>query len=162
MPASNNLAIDLGPETFSSLSNDTFTFEDRSKTATNTSAMGSIGFFRFPKLSEGAVQIITKLQSYKLLLPNWDGNGAIAPPEDVVDKVISFVHKAEKNLLPFYFVAPGPNGEIVIEFKRMNREASVYFNADGSTELVLNEGNNFVLEGTPEEHYKNLLTFINT
>ena len=65
------------------------------------------------------------------------------------------------NLLPLYFVAPGPNGEVVIEFRHGNREAAAYFNTDGSTELILNEGNHFVLEGTLEENYKDLLSFNN-
>jgi hypothetical protein len=68
---------------------------------------------------------------------------------------------ADKNLLPFYFTAPGPNGELVVEFKRGNKEAAAYFNPDNTTELILSENNQTILEGSVEINYKDLLQFIN-
>jgi type I restriction enzyme S subunit len=106
-------------------------------------------------------QFITKLESFKSLEPNWDSYGAQPPSSKTVETAINFVKKADKNELPLYFVAPGPNGELVIEFRKGKKEASAFINPDGSTELILNEGNNYVLEGTLEDNYKDLLNFIN-
>ena len=115
----------------------------------------------FTPLSDSAKQFIAKVQSFKSLEPNWDSNGALPPSKENVDLAISFIAKTDKNLLPLYFVAPGPNGELVIEYRKGNKEASVYISSDGSMELILNEGNNFFLEGTVEENYRDLLNFIN-
>jgi type I restriction enzyme S subunit len=113
------------------------------------------------ELSSPTKQFITKLESFKSLEPNWDSYGAQPPSSKTVETAISFVKKADKNELPLYFVAPGPNGELVIKFRKGKKEASAFINPDGSTELILNEGNNYVLEGTLEDNYKDLLNFIN-
>lgn len=118
-------------------------------------------FVTAPIMSEKAIQIISKLNSFKALQPNWDSYGAIPPRKSTIDKAISTVKKFDENQLPLYFTAPGPNGELVIEFKNGEKEAAAYINPDGSTELVMNEGDNFVLEGTLEDNYKDLLKFIN-
>ena len=112
-------------------------------------------------LSEIAAQMIAKAKSFKSLQDNWDSHGAIAPTSENIERAISFIKHADKNLLPFYFTAPGPNGELVVEFKKGSKEAAAYFNPDGTTELVMNEGDVFLEEGTIENNYKDLLQFIN-
>ncbi|MDQ2656355.1 MAG: hypothetical protein M3Y60_02960 [Bacteroidota bacterium] len=64
-------------------------------------------------------------------------------------------------LLPFYFAAPGPNGDLAIDFKSGNKEAAVYFNPEGETEFILSDNSQIVFEGSLAAHYKNLLLFIN-
>ena len=163
MPASSNLTIDFEPETSSSVwTQNNLRYFDRKRIATNATMMGLMFYnTTFSPLSDSAKQFITKLQSFKSLELNWDSNGALPPSKENVDLAISFIAKTDKNLLPLYFVAPGPNGELIIELRKGNKEASVYINPDGGTELILNEGSNFVLEGTVEENYRDLLNFIN-
>ena len=108
------------------------------------------------------IPVISKIKSFEHLKPNWDSYGAIPPSGDTVEKAVAFIRRADSNLLPVYFVAPGPNGEIVVEFRNGNREASVYFNPDGSDDVILSEGNEVLSEGTLDEDYQNLLSFIKT
>ena len=161
MPALSNLVLDHDTEVNSSVSTTDYyspIFGNRKSAVTSATRIGIVFF----ELSNPTKQFITKLHSFKSLEQNWDSYGAQPPSNNSVEAAISFVKKADKNDLPLYFVAPGPNGELVIEFRKGNKEASAFINPDGSTELVLNEGNNYVLEGTLEENYKDLLAFINS
>lgn len=164
MTVSSKLTLEFDSEIGSSVwaSDNIWYYGDRKHLATNTTMIG-VMFYNttFTPLSDSAKQFITKLNSFKSLETNWDSYGAQPPSEENVNQAISFVAKADKNLLPLYFVAPGPNGELVLEFRKGNKEASAYINPDGSTELILNEGNHYVLEGTMEDNYKDLLNFIN-
>ena len=153
------LDIDPTVETSSSLatgywSNDRISFA-------NTTRVMYLSFVSF-SLTEGAKQIVNKINSFKELHENWDGHGAIPPSVDVIDDAISFVRKADKNLLPFYFAAPGPNGELAIEFRKADKEAAVYFNPEGGNEVLFTRGNQITFEGLLEGNYKNLILFLNT
>ncbi len=164
MPASSNLTLELEPEICSSVWTQNYLrYFSRKRIGANATRIGVVFYnTTFTPLSDSAKHFITKLHSFKSLSANWDSYGAQPPSEKNIEVAISFIAKADKNLLPFYFVAPGPNGELVLEFRKGNKEASAYFNPDGSTELILNDGNNFVLEGTVEGNYKDLLNFINS
>lgn len=160
MIASNNLLLDFDPisESTPAIAYGINWVTD--KFAANTT---SLVYFSMASitLSEEAKQIISKLNQFKVLNENWDSYGAIPPSIESVEKAIRFVKKADKNLLPFYFTAPGPNGELVIEFRKGNREAAVYFNPDGTTELIHSENHQTQLEGSLEKNYRDLLNFIN-
>ncbi len=106
-------------------------------------------------------KIINKVNGFKHLGENWDSYGALPPTTETIEQAIRFIKKADKNILPFYFSAPGPNGELVIEFRSGNREAAAYFNPEATTELILSENNQTVLEVSLEENYRDLLNFIN-
>lgn len=157
MTVSNNLILDIDQE------NDTSSFlsgiTDRKSIATNTTSIFYVSFVS--PFSESAKQILNKINDFRALKENWDSYGATPPSDAVIDEAVSFVRKADKNLLPFYFAAPGPNGELVIEFKKGNKEAAAYFNPDGGSELVLSDNNQILFEGFLEENYKDLLLFIN-
>jgi len=159
MTASNNLILDFEPEINSSaLPNTTIWYAGNRKSASTTTVVHTV----FSSLTEEAKSIVSKIKSFKKLEPNWDSYGAVPPSADNIDRAISFVKRADKNLLPFYFTAPGPNGELVLEFRQGNKEAATYFNPDGTTELILTEGNDLFLEGTVEGNYKDLLGFVNS
>lgn len=113
------------------------------------------------KLSDSAREMVAKLKGFLILKDNWDTYGAMPISNETVDNAITFVKKADKNLLPLFFTAPGPNGELVIELRRGNREAAVYFNSEGKNELLFSENNKIVFEGILDNNYKTLLQFIN-
>lgn len=163
MQASNSLTLDFDPGTGSSVSIEIDPYlEKRKSTIKNTTVVGKTFYGgTFSPLSDVTVQFIGKLLSFKSLESNWDTYGAIPPSTENIYRAIEFLYKADKNLLPIYFVAPGPNGELVAEFRRGDKEAAVYFNIDGSTELILSEASHIVLEGTLDGNYRDLLTFIN-
>ncbi len=158
MPVSSSLLLDFEPEINTSTGAGDFWFVDNRRSVANTTVMT---YVLNSTPSDSAKKMMEKLQSFKCLNTNWDSYGALPPSVENIDRAILFVKQADKNLLPFYFVAPGPNGEIVLEFKEGNKEAAAYFNPDGTTELILSEGDNFILEGTLEENYKGLLQYVN-
>lgn len=152
--------IDQEIDTSSLLPRGGYSITDRKSIAHNTTSIVYLSFTS-PSLTEAAKQIVNKINGFKTLEENWDSYGAIPPSKEIIDEVINFVRKADKNLLPFYFAAPGPNGELVIEFKRGTKEAAAYFTPDGATELILSDNNQTMFEGSLEENYKDLLLFIN-
>ncbi|MDV3310531.1 MAG: hypothetical protein LOY03_17115 [Cyclobacteriaceae bacterium] len=163
MIVSNSNTVGCQPELGSSILADDFPHFGKRKSSSANTSIESLIIFHVPPfdLSTSAAQFISKIKSFEHLKPNWDSYGAIPPSGDTVEKAVAFVRRADSNLLPVYFVAPGPNGEIVVEFRNGNREASVYFNPDGSDDVILSEGNEVVSEGTLDEDYQNLLSFIN-
>lgn len=155
MPASSNLLLDFEPSTSSSVLEEN---SERTSFANTTSV--SYSFYKFAPISVSAKEQIARIDAFKNLHENWDHNGAIPPAEMTIDNAKAFIIKADRNLLPFYFSAPGPNGEVSIEFRKGNKEAAVYINPDSTTEIVLNEGNTIIFEGNLEGNYKRLLSFI--
>lgn len=104
---------------------------------------GSTRVLAVPYLSGPSLkarEILKKVLHYKFLVANWDGNNAVPPLYETVDKAFAFVSAADDYDLPFYFTAPGPNGEIIIEFKQGTKTAEVYFNEDHTTEMILYNG----------------------
>lgn len=162
MTASNSLLLDCDPEVefVPAITNDVYRITNKMYISTATSVV--YNSFASTSFSEEAKQMINRLRGFRSLEENWDSYGAIPPKPVTIESAIRFVKKADKNLLPFFFAAPGPNGELVIEFKKGNKEAAAYFNPEGTTELILSENNQTRLEGPLEDNYKNLLTFINT
>ncbi|MFZ5972941.1 MAG: hypothetical protein ACOYXA_15245 [Bacteroidota bacterium] len=159
MIASNNLLLDCDPgiDTIPSAASDLY---QRGKYF-STSATSVVYISLTEAFSEEAKQIVGKLNSFRALPENWDSYGAVPPSTATIEKAVRFVKRADRNLLPFYFAAPGPNGEVTVEFRRGSREAAVYFDSDGNTELVLSDKNKIEFEGSLEANYRALLNFIN-
>ncbi len=79
---------------------------------------------------------------------NWDGNGAAAPSEKVLNVAINFLTSADEYDLPVYFTAPGPNGEIVLEYKNGKNTAEIFFEEDNIPEMILYTEKEQVYAGT--------------
>lgn len=97
---------------------------------------------------------INKIKSYSLLESNWDGYGASKPKIIVINKTIEFLRMADDEGIEPYFVAPGPNGEVLLEFKNDKLEAEIYFNEDGDNQILIYDDDECVLEGDLEENYE--------
>jgi len=97
--------------------------------------------------SDKAREIIRKIYHYKYLPAGWDESGGDPPSEKTINDAIGFSEIADEYDLPFYFTAPGPNGEIVIEFKSLDKAAEVYFDEDGLSEMILYAGKEQVYAG---------------
>ena len=63
--------------------------------------------------------------------------------------------------LPFYFTAPGLNGEIILEYQQDDKSAELFFNADGSTELLLFKHDHCALETNLKQGLSTLINFFN-
>lgn len=105
-----------------------------------------------PRLSSKAKEILQKLSSFKKLPENWDRNNAAKPLIKSINSAYEFVEQSDECDLPLYFTAPGPNGEIVVEFKKGDFSAEVYFNEDGSREMILYTGKNQVIVNNVSIH----------
>jgi hypothetical protein len=93
-----------------------------------------------PTPSAKAKEFIRKLHTYKNLPENWDSNGAVAPEEQIVLKACLLILSTDDLDLPLYFVAPGPNGEVVVDYKNGINAAEVFLNEDGTEEMILYKG----------------------
>ncbi len=102
--------------------------------------------------------LLQKLDRFAELKNNWDSYGAKAPTARVVQEAKNFLIENHYLDLPFYFIAPGVNGEIMLEFSKGNKAAEVFF-TDNSTELLLYDNNKTVLEGTLENDFPALIRF---
>lgn len=109
-----------------------------------------------PEMRFSTRKAINKIKSYSDLENNWDGYGAVKPTDKTINNSTNFLRKADEDGLEVYFVAPGPNGEIVIEFKRDNLEAEIYFNGDGTDQVLIYDADNCVIEGAIKDHYEDL------
>lgn len=90
-----------------------------------------------PELSIKAKEFLYKLYNYNRLEMNWDGNEAIPPSENTIQTAANFLSVMDEFDLPIYFTAPGPNGEIVLEYKNNENTAEVFFENDNLQEMLL-------------------------
>jgi hypothetical protein len=107
----------------------------------NTASINLVNVSFISPLSVSAFEIVKKLNKFKLLKDNWDNNDGVAPNKILIDTAIEFVNKMDKFDLTFYFTAPGPNGEILVELKNGKNTTEVYFNEDLTTEMILYKSN---------------------
>jgi hypothetical protein len=118
----------------------------------------------FPEINAikpSILMLFQQLKQFEKLEENFDGYGAASPSQKAINVARNFLAKFMHTALPFYFVSPGVNGEILMEFKLGNKTAEIYFNEDGSNELLFFEGPENILEGNIELHLKLLFDFFN-
>lgn len=117
----------------------------------------------FPKrtgIRSRVQELWLKVERFRALQENWDSYGALPPSKTAIDSAIDFLRKVNQTQLPLYFAAPGVNEEVMVEFKGEGAKAAeVYFNPDGSTELLLFQDDEVELEGDLEENYPDLIQF---
>ena len=109
----------------------------RQSTYSLTSSVGeSLNDFT-ANYADVTIVFIHRITSFLKLNENWDSYNAAKPDSLAIRKAIQFVKAFDRfNIYPF-FTAPGPNGEILVEFKNQNRSTEAYFNPDGSSEFIL-------------------------
>lgn len=116
-------------------------------------------FSRSRYCDEKIAGVLQQLQKIADLHNNWDSYGAEAPGDLAVANARHFIVENQNTLLPFYFVAPGVNGEVMLEFNSGQKSAELYFNPDGSNELLLYRDDETELEGTLEDHFNDLMDY---
>lgn len=124
---------------------------------------GSSSIYLSPQIgfSDRIAELFQKLNRIGKLAHNWDSYQAAAPSPAAITKARNFLIDNHTLALPFYFLAPGVNGEILIEFQEDGRSAELYFLPDGQTELILFEKDEVALEGSLAHHFRDLLDFFN-
>jgi hypothetical protein len=104
-----------------------------------------------PELSSKAKAVLHRLYSFKQLKLNWNGNGALVPEEEVIKAATNFLFLLDEYDLPIYFTAPGPNGEIVLEYKNGQNSAEIFFESDNFSEMLLYNGDVQIYAGKIEK-----------
>ncbi len=112
-------------------------------------------------LSDEVAEMNLKLNRLASLTQNWDSYQADAPSHIAITRAQSFLKQNHFLDLPFYFLAPGVNGEVMIEFKKGIHAAELYFLADGADELILFEDDEVKFEGTLSNDFRKLISFFN-
>lgn len=125
--------------------------------------LGSSSIYLSPRkgFSDRIAEMFQKLKRIGQLSPNWDTYQAAAPSPRAIADARNFLIENHTLALPFYFLAPGVNGEVMIEFQKNDRSAELYFLPDGQTELILFENDEVALEGNLDLHFRQLLNFFN-
>lgn len=103
---------------------------------------------------------ISKIESFKNLNDNWDSYGAEIPSLIAIENAKNFIKLANKDGLEVYFTAPGRNGDVLVEFQLTNRiSAEIYFNRDGSDELLIFGDAECITEGNIDSNYIELISY---
>lgn len=113
-----------------------------------------------PELSGEARRILEKLEGFKQLGENWDTYQAAAPTATAIRQAEKMVRRLDAEGAPFFFTAPGPNGEIVVELKHRHKTAEIYFYTDEPSDFVLFDGDQSVKEGFTDQDFHQIIDFI--
>lgn len=88
------------------------------------------------KLTDTTLFEIIKLYSFLQLPENWDSYNAAKPSKVAVENAIDFTLRlGQRGQLPF-FMAPTPNGDILIELKDNNVTLEILFGEDGANRVT--------------------------
>lgn len=128
----------------------------RNYIARNSTVFPDLNFF-----SREITDFIQKLNDFARLKDNWDSYGAEVPSKISIKNARQFLLNNAQVVLPFYFVSPGVNGEVMIELKNENKSAEIYFLPDSSSELVMFDGDDCIFEGSLNEAFSTLIQFFN-
>lgn len=111
-------------------------------------------------LSKKSSDAIAKINQFLNLEENWDSYGSDRPSEISVENAKEYILKADVDGLNVYFTAPGRNGDIMVEYRLTKRiSAELYFNSDGSNEVLIFGDDECISEGKIEDKYGELLQY---
>lgn len=79
---------------------------------------------------------INKLQSFLQLPENWDSYGAAKPAKTAVENAIHFIISLANRQQEPFFIAPSPNGDILVELKANNVSLEFIFGEDGTNYIT--------------------------
>lgn len=85
--------------------------------------------FRFPE-SEGFelnARVLRLLAEFYTLQENWDGDDALAPDTEALKQAESLVRQLQRTGQKVYHVAPGPNGEILVDLRENGKSVEILF-----------------------------------
>ena len=116
-----------------------------------------------PELSKEAKSAIAKIEEFLALQKDWDSYGASVISRIAADMARRFITRCDSDGLSVYFVSPGRDGEVMVEFQSSkNKSAEIYFTDDGTSELIIfDSDSNSVAEGSIEDNYSELLSYMN-
>jgi hypothetical protein len=102
------------------------------------------------------------LNEFKYLSDNWDQDGAAKPAESVITQALGLVETLEASAQKVFHVAPGPNGEIMVDLRANDKSVEIIFYPDKSVYVM------FPANGKPsqgeysDEYLPNILKWLNS
>jgi len=94
---------------------------------------------RWPEaLSKRGREALFRLDRFRELKPNWDSYDAAVPAALALEAAEKFIVRLDQKGIPPYFVSPGPNGDVLVQYKCDNgHETEIWFEKDGSSTMLL-------------------------
>jgi hypothetical protein len=102
--------------------------------------------FSYNNISESNINAINLIKSYSSLRSNWDSYNAIPPSNQAIQKAITFILWLSDYNIDVFFVAPTPNGEILVEIKEGNSNIEFEFSSDSEDSICATHEGDFIAE----------------
>ncbi len=102
--------------------------------------------FTYNNLSDGNINAINLIKSYASLPNNWDSYNAIRPSNQAIQKAITFILWLSEYNVEVFFVAPSPNGEILVEIKEGDSNLEFEFSNDSNDSICASYNGDFMAE----------------
>lgn len=131
----------------------------REEFPTQKGKSSSIYFSRLNRFPENIAEMFQKLNRLSHLSENWDSYSAEPPSPASIAEARTFLIENHMIDLPFYFLAPGVKGEVMLEFQKESKAAELYFLPTGQNELILFKDDEVELEGNLKENFRKLIDF---
>jgi len=118
--------------------------------------------FPISPISENLKLFIQRILSFRELPANWDSYGAQKAGDKAVENSVDFILRLANYNRTIYYVASGPNGEILVELRNGGRSAEIYFDEDGTDEVLLIKDKDHIFEGPVSQNFNKIIRFIAT
>lgn len=106
---------------------------------------------------------IETLEKIETLSDNWDQEGSLVPPQKVTSFARAIIYLMNAIGQEMYNIAPGPNGEIMLDFSNNKRSFEILIYPDKMMYVKFPEQGNPIQDSfTPEKLYTDLLSWLNT
>lgn len=113
----------------------------------NTSSIDSPNpNFSYNNISARNINAIDLIKSYASLLSNWDSYNATPPSKQAIQKAITFILWLSEYNIDVFFVAPTPNGEILVEIKEGNSNIEFEFSSNSEDSICASHEGDFMAE----------------
>ena len=94
--------------------------------------------------SNANIQAIYTIKSYSELKNNWDSYNGLRTSPIAIQKAISFILWLSEYQIDVFYVAPSPDGDVLVEIKEGNANLEFEFTADNHDNICASEEAEFV------------------
>lgn len=102
--------------------------------------------FTYNHISDSNINAINLIKSYAGLRDNWDSYNAIPPSYQAIQKAITFILWLSEYNIDVFFVAPSPNGEILVKIKEGDANLEFEFSNDSNDTVCASHYGDFMAE----------------
>ena len=98
-------------------------------------------------LSPKALDMLGRLEHFEELPVNWDSYGASVPQASTIQRARALVEHLDQADVPPYFTSPGPNGEVMVEYRLSDNVEAEFHYAEEGDDLLVMRGDKVLYEG---------------